>query len=235
LTFDGAVEEQASRRLPPRVVATIPPAGSTDVDPNLKYITVAFDQDMDEGFSFTGGGPEFPTIPEKKTPVWKDRQTCVLPVQLEKGHYYRVGINSTSFQNFRSVAGLPAPPSAVFFTTEGASEELKNQVRIPSIVSIAPENGAADVDPSIAEIRVVFDLPMGGGFSWTGSGPTFPEVPSGKKPFWTDGGKVCVLPVQLKPNWNYSLGLNSVSHKNFQSKWGVPLEPVPYGFSTRGK
>ena len=235
MTFDGAVEEQASRRLPPRVVATIPAAGSTDVDPNLKYITVAFDQDMGESFSFTGGGPEFPTVPAGKGPVWKDRQTCVLPVQLQKSHYYRVGINSTSFQNFRSAAGVPAPPSAIFFTTEGASEELKNQVRIPNIVSIKPENGAADVDPSITEIRVVFDVPMGEGFSWTGSGPTFPEVPEGKKPSWTDGGKTCVLPVQLKPNWNYSLGLNSVNHKNFQSKWGVPLEPVPYGFGTKGK
>jgi hypothetical protein len=233
MTFDGLAEEQASRPMPPRVVATIPAAGSTDVDPDLEYITVAFDQDMAGGFSFTGGGPEFPPIPKGKGPVWKDRQTCVLPVQLEKGRYYRVGINSTSFQNFRSDAGMPAPPSAIFFTTQGASDELKNQVRIPTIVSMPPPNGASGVDPTLTEIRVVFDMPMGGGFSWTGGGPAFPERSEGKKPFWTDEGKTCVLPVQLKPGWNYSLGLNSFSHKNFQSKWGVPLEPVHYRFSTK--
>lgn len=235
MTFDGASEVQTGRRLPPRVVATIPAAGSTDVDPNLQYITVAFDQDMQPGFSFTGGGPEFPPVPTGKRPVWKDPQTCVLPVQLEKGRYYRVGINSTSYQNFRSAAGLPTPPSAIFFTTEGASEKLKNQVRIPSIVSITPENGASDVNPSVTEIRVVFDMPMGGGFSWTGGGATFPEIPAGQKPSWTDGGKTCVLPVKLKPNHDYVLGLNSVSHKNFQSKWGVPLEPVVYQISTKGE
>lgn len=235
MAFDDTVEKQASRPRTPRVVATMPPAGSTDVDPELKYITVAFDQDMGEGFSFTGGGPEFPAVPEGKGPVWKDRRTCVLPVQLAKGRYYRVGVNSKSFQNFRSAAGLPVPPSAIFFTTRGANDELKNRVRIPAIVSIAPGNGAKDVDPGITEIRVVFDLPMAAGFSWTGGGPTFPEVPKGRKPFWTDDGRTCVLPVHLKPNWSYSLGLNSVSHNNFQSKWGVPLEPVPYNFSTRAK
>jgi hypothetical protein len=38
--------------------------------------------------------------------------------------------------------------------------------------------------------------------------------------------------VKLKPNWEYRLGLNSFSHKNFQSAHGVPLEPVVYTFST---
>lgn len=236
LSFDGKPSaQQAARRHAPRVVATNPPAGATDVDPNLKYISVAFDQDMQQGFSFTGGGPEFPKVPQGERPTWKDRQTCVLPVRLEKGRYYRVGINSTSYQNFRSSAGLPVPPSAVFFTTQGASQALKNQVRLPKVVSMTPENGAQDVDPSVAEIRVVFDVPMGGGFSWTGGGPTFPQIPGGKKPSWSSDGKTCTLPVELKPGWDYVLGLNSVSHKNFQSKWGVPLKPMVYQFSTRAE
>ncbi|NLX96885.1 MAG: PEGA domain-containing protein [Rhodopirellula sp.] len=238
MVFDKAVSsdsKQSSRPAAPCVVAMNPPAGATEVDPQLQYITVAFDQAMSSGYSFTGGGPEYPEIPEGKGPVWKDRQTCVLPVRLQAGRYYRVGINSTSYQNFRSSAGLPAPPSAIFFTTRGASEELKNQVRIPGIVSIVPANGAADVDPKLNEILVTFDMPMGAGCSWTGSGPRFPEIPQGKSPTWSEDGKTCVLPVQLKPDWDYFLGLNSVSHKNFQSKWGVPLEPVPYHFSTRAE
>jgi hypothetical protein len=159
----------------------------------------------------------------------------VLPVELKKAHYYRVGINSKSFQNFRSAAGVPVPPSVIQFTTRGASEELINQVRIPKIVSITPTNGATDVDPSVSEIRVQFNIPMGGGFSWTGGGPKFPEIPEGQSPSWSPDGKTCTLPVKLKPNSEYSLGLNSLSHKNFQSRWGVPLDPVVYTFRTRTK
>jgi len=41
-----------------------------------------------------------------------------------------------------------------------------------------------------------------------------------------------VLPVELKPNSQYRLGLNSQSFKNFQSADGVPLAPVVYTFKT---
>ncbi len=235
LVFDKTASgdaQRSSRSRAPRVVATNPPAGATDVDPELKYVTVVFDRDMAGGYSFTGGGPEYPEIPEGKGPVWQDRRTCVLPIKLEAAHYYRVGINSTSYQNFRSADGIPAPPSAIFFTTRGADEAMKNRVRIPSIVSMVPANGATDVSPDLNEIRVTFDMPMGAGFSWTGGGPRFPEIPQGKMPAWSEDGKTCTLPVNLKPNGDYVLGLNSVSHKNFQSRWGVPLEPVVFQFST---
>ena len=238
LVFDkvlAAEAEKPSRPLPPRVVATNPAAGATDVAPGLTYLTVIFDQDMGKGFSFTGGGPNFPEIPKGKRPAWKDRRTCVLPIRLKSAHFYRLGINSKSYQNFRSAQGLPAQPSAIFFTTRGASERMKNQVRVPQIVSMVPANGAADVDPGISEIRVTFDMPMGEGFSWTGGGPRFPEIPKGKMPSWSENNTVCVLPVRLKADDEYVLGLNSVSHKNFQSKWGVPLEPVVYRFGTRAK
>ena len=89
----------------PNIVATSPVVGATDVDPGLKEITVTFDQDMRGGFSWTGGGPDYPTIPEGQKAQWRDKRTCVLPVTLEAGHYYRVGINSTSYRNFRSEAG----------------------------------------------------------------------------------------------------------------------------------
>jgi hypothetical protein len=60
-------------------------------------------------------------------------------------------------------------------------------------------------------------------------------VLAGKRPYWTKDGKTCVLPVALQPGWDYRLGLNSPSYKGFQSKGGVPLEPVQYTFSTRAK
>jgi len=41
--------------------------------------------------------------------------------------------------------------------------------------------------------------------------------------------------VQLEPNHSYRLGLNSPSHRNFQSAGGIPLDPVVYTFKTKAK
>lgn len=230
---DSASDTPERRGGVPQVVGVWPAVGAVDVDPAASEIIVIFDQDMGRGMSWTGGGPEFPPIPEGKRPVWRDRRTCVLPVKLDEARYYRVGINSTSYQNFQSAQGVPVRPSAIYFVTRGASEELKNRVRRPEIVSITPPNGAKDVDPGLREIRVTFNVPMGDGCSWTGGGPNFPTIPQGQRPTWSADGKTCVLPVELKPGWDYRLGLNSPSHKNFTSQAGVPLEPVVYTFRTR--
>jgi Bacterial Ig-like domain len=101
----------------PKIVSTQPINGATGVDPGLTEITVTFDQDMDEGFSWTGGGPEYPTSPQGAKAQWRDKRTCVLPVALQSGHRYRVGINSPSYRNFRSSAGQSVAPSSISFTT----------------------------------------------------------------------------------------------------------------------
>jgi hypothetical protein len=230
----GLFSAQAAQGAP-QIVSCTPARGATDVDPGLKQITVTFDQDMEEGMSWTGGGPEFPQIPESDKPHWRDKRTCVLPVKLQSGHHYRVGINSRSYRNFRSAAGVPALTSAIWFTTSGTSQAPKGDTQAPKIVGIEPANGAQDVSPDLKELRVTFNVPMAGGFSWTGGGPEFPTIPEGKKPFWTEDHKTCVLPVELKPNWQYRLGLNSPSFKNFRSAEGVPLVPVVYTFKTSEK
>jgi beta-lactamase regulating signal transducer with metallopeptidase domain len=104
---------------------------------------------------------------------------------------------------------------------------------IPKIVTSTPKLGATAVDPSLKEISVTFDRDMDtGGMSWTGGGPTFPKIPDGDKARWSADGKTCTLPVSLEPDHDYRLGLNSPSHINFQSEWGVPLAPVVYQFRT---
>jgi hypothetical protein len=100
---------------------------------------------------------------------------------------------------------------------------------------VKPPYGATDVSPDLKELRVTFNVPMVDSFSWTGGGPEFPTIPEGKKPFWTEDHKTCVLPVELKPNSQYRLGLNSPSYKGFQSAGGVPLAPVVYTFKTSAK
>jgi hypothetical protein len=215
----------------PRIVKTTPKVGAKDVDPGLKEITVTFDRDMEHGFSWTGSGPNFPDIKQGAKPFWRDSRTCVLPVELKSGHDYRVGINSQSYHGFNGTNGLPTAISAIYFSTTGS----KGTTKAPQIVRLDPPNGATDVSPAVTELRVTFDLPMGTGMSWCGGGPNFPDLPEGQKPHWTDDGKTCVLPVQLKPGWEYHLGLNSPSFRNFQSDGGVPLVPADYSFKTSDK
>ncbi len=224
---------EAAPGAPPKIVKTSPKIGDTEVDPTLTEISVTFDQDMGEGMSWTGGGPELPPVKPGTNPSWRDKRTCVLPVKLSAGKYYRVGINSQSFKNFQSASGIPADQTAIYFTTKGAGQELKNKVKKPEIVSMSPANGAKDVDPKIKELRVTFNVPMDAGFSWTGGGEHYPKNPEGKGPFWTKDHKTCILPVELQPDWEYRLGLNSLSFKNFQSAGGIPLEPVEYSFKTK--
>jgi hypothetical protein len=234
----GAVIQNTAMAAPesgalPKIVKSSPQIGETDVDPELTEITVTFDQDMAEGMSWTGGKPDYPPLQPGKESSWRDKRTCVLPVKLSQGKYYRVGINAPSFQNFQSVSGVPVDPTAIYFTTKGASQELKNKVMKPEIVSMTPANKAKDVDPKIKSLRVTFNVPMGESSSWTGGGDQFPKIPQGKKASWTKDHKTCILPVELKPDWEYRLGLNSPSYKNFTSASGIPLEPVEYTFKTK--
>ncbi|HTL18835.1 MAG TPA: Ig-like domain-containing protein, partial [Patescibacteria group bacterium] len=124
--YVSAFERQAVRLIAaahtrseaPKILFTKPADGATDVDPELREITVTFDQDMGEGCSWTGSGPEFPASPEGEKVQWRGKRTCVLPVKLEPKHHYRVGINAPSFRNFRSAAGNSVEPASVSFMTK---------------------------------------------------------------------------------------------------------------------
>jgi beta-lactamase regulating signal transducer with metallopeptidase domain len=217
----------------PHLNETNPKQGARGVSADLKEIRVTFDRDMRTGMSWTGGPPFFPPIDQTRKARWINARTCVLPVNLEEGRYYRLGINSSSHRNFRSARGISAPPVALYFTTKGASDEVESRLRVAKIIALEPPNGAADVDPATAELRVTFDGRMGRGMSWTGSGPDFPKGQEGNRAHWSSDGKTCIFPVSLEPGHRYRLGLNSRDHINFESESGIPLEPVIYQFGTR--
>jgi len=104
----------------------------------------------------------------------------------------------------------------------------------PEVASMAPANGATDVDPALTEIRVTFDLPMNtGGFSFVGEGPTFPKTTG--RPSWDAAGRVVTLPVKLEPNHRYEFWLNRGRFQAFRSAKGVPLASVHVTFTTRAE
>jgi hypothetical protein len=212
----------------PVLVSSDPIDGAIGVDPAKKTIQVKFSANMAGGFSWTGGPPLFPKTTGK--PKWVNPRTCELPVELEPGKVYRVGINSTSYMNFQSEDGVPVRPSVIAFVTKGGDPALANALAAPKVVSMNPDRGAKGISSALDKLVVTFDKPMGDGFSWTGGGDDYPETTG--KPTWSDDHKTCTLPVKLKPDWKYQLGLNSPSFINFQSSYGVPLAPIEWKFTT---
>ncbi len=106
----------------PRVAEMTPANNATDVDPSIVELRVTFDRDMDTGgYSFTGGGPKFPKTTGK--PRWIDKRTAVMPVALEPGQRYELGINAASFKNFRSAEGVPVEPVRWTFKTRDPSKK----------------------------------------------------------------------------------------------------------------
>lgn len=182
--------------------------------------------------SWTGSGEAMPAMPKNQKAKWADKRTCVLPVKLEAGKFYRVGINSTDFQNFKGVNGYPARPKVIYFTTKGATEEILARLEKPMVAAFDPDSGSEGVSSGTTELKLAFDVPMSPGMSWVGSGDSFPQISDGVTGSWSEDGKTCTLPVKLEPNSEYRISLNGILFINFQSSWGVPLDPVDYSFRT---
>jgi hypothetical protein len=112
------LQASKSKSTKPVVVSTNPVAFSNDVSPELKKITVTFDQRMMDGsWSWTGGGE---TFPKRTGAIYYDDtgMTCTMPVKLEPGKVYRVGINSPSHKNFKTPQHTPARRYVILFATK---------------------------------------------------------------------------------------------------------------------
>ncbi|MCK5225926.1 MAG: DUF4019 domain-containing protein, partial [Planctomycetes bacterium] len=103
----------------PVVVRTMPAVFTDDVSPGLKSIKVMFDQPMmDLSWSWCGSGDTYPKT--TGNPRYnQSKTTCSLPVDLEPGRVYWVGINSPSYKNFQTKARIPAAPYVILFATKG--------------------------------------------------------------------------------------------------------------------
>jgi len=103
-----------------RVISTVPGLGATDVDPALEEIVITFSQPVMKGrYSFIIH-PDLGEYPEVTgDPFFPGLQTCILPVKLEPGKTYAIGINSPDHKNFVSLADetLSAEPYILIFST----------------------------------------------------------------------------------------------------------------------
>jgi RNA polymerase sigma-70 factor (ECF subfamily) len=107
--------------LPPVVVAIEPAVGAADVDPGLSEIRVTFSKDMKpNSWSWTEGTQYAVPKLSGKIHYEPDKRTCVMPVKLEPGKTYVLGINSESFRNFQDTGGRPALNYLVAFRTRDA-------------------------------------------------------------------------------------------------------------------
>jgi hypothetical protein len=117
-TTQGASEILKRKTQIPKIVSLEPRNGAKDVSPATTELRVTFNVPMGAGFSWTGGGPEFPPGPAGKKPYWTtDKKTCVLPVELKPSSTYRLGLNSLSFKGFQSAGGVPLEPVVYTFQT----------------------------------------------------------------------------------------------------------------------
>ena len=99
----------------------------------------------------------------------------------------------------------------------------------PIVVKATPDNGDQSVDPATQEIRITFDQPMArGGRSVVGGGPNYPKIARLR---WTDE-KTFVIPVELEPEHDYALSINSQSFANFRNRAGESATPYPIEFRT---
>ena len=100
----------------PSVVQTVPKSGDSDVNPSLTEIRVTYSKPMMDGnWSWCYDPNELSTTGKSRYEV--DGKTCVLPVKLEPGKTYTIGLNSKDFHNFKDVAGRPAVPYVLQFNT----------------------------------------------------------------------------------------------------------------------
>ncbi len=129
---------------PPKVVTLEPANGAKEVDAaKVTKLVVTFDKSMDlSGWSFCGGGPNFPKF--KGKPKWETPKKVVVEVELEPDHEYKLGLNCPSAQNFRSsqaVALVPVPWSFKTAPAKGAAKKA------PTTGDSASEKGATKKGP----------------------------------------------------------------------------------------
>jgi hypothetical protein len=102
---------------PPKIVSLEPEDQALELEAKkVTKLIVTFDRPMSTtGWSFCGGGPNFPTI--KGTPHWDNPKKIVADVELQSDHQYNLSLNCPAAGNFRSADGVSLVPMSWSFRT----------------------------------------------------------------------------------------------------------------------
>ena len=113
------------------------------------------------------------------------------------------------------------------------ADELTVPTAPPVVVKTVPQAGAADVDPTVTEIKVTFSKDMQDqSWSWVKlSEGSFPKVVG--RPRYEKDKRTCVLTVKLEPGKDYLLWINSEKFDNFKDGDGRPAVPYLLVFRTK--
>jgi hypothetical protein len=96
----------------------MPQVFANDVESSLRMITATFDQPMmDNSWSWTKNNETFPKMTGQPS-FDQSSKTCNLPVELEPGKVYWVGINSPNYQGFKNNNGVSAKRYVILFATK---------------------------------------------------------------------------------------------------------------------
>lgn len=127
-TLEIEINREYTEAAKPAVIDSFPLTYSNDVEPDIKEISVTFDQDMHQyGWAWCTTGQQ--TYPETTgKPRYIDSRTCVLPVKVAPGRPYLVLINLSPYHGFKNAEFIPAREYAIVFATK---DENGNPTEIP--------------------------------------------------------------------------------------------------------
>ncbi|VGO17918.1 hypothetical protein PDESU_06520 [Pontiella desulfatans] len=115
----GAGNEITVGNMPPSVVKTVPACGDTEVDPDLKEITVTFSKDMMTEKMWSVCQISSEHYPKRRKDLfYRDGRTFVFPVILKPGKTYVMWFNRAQYNSFRDTGNRPAVPYQLVFKTK---------------------------------------------------------------------------------------------------------------------
>ena len=146
-----------------------------------------------------------------------------------------------------SEAETPTPVEEATAVTEPTAEEMEAEAptpteeaatygvdtEAPTVVSTTPPDGSQDVSPDITEISVTFsEAMMDKSWSWAyEQQDKFPQITG--NPNYDASFTTNTLPVELEPNKEYEIWINTSQFKNFTDKVGNPATPYKLMFWTK--
>jgi hypothetical protein len=121
---NSSADDANDDSIAPEVVSTFPANGAVNVDKTITELTVTFNEEMANGYSFVPvAGYSFPgTLNEADyTITWNsDKKTITFVfagAPLDANTEYRISLNSAQYNNFRDNAGNRLVPVEWIFTT----------------------------------------------------------------------------------------------------------------------